>query len=137
MNIDHIGLSVENIDAQIRWYGQALGMKVVKEFTVQEPPIKGVFLTGNGLVLELLERAGSLPRPATTTPMDALLTRGYGHICLRVTDLGAIHHSLLKAGACEIMAPQGAPEAGIRMSFIADPEGNLIELIDDESLVDT
>jgi hypothetical protein len=28
------------------------------------------------------------------------------------------------------MAPQDAPEPGVRVSFVADPEGNLIELLD-------
>jgi predicted enzyme related to lactoylglutathione lyase len=27
------------------------------------------------------------------------------------------------------MPPQPAPEPGVRMSFLADPEGNLIELV--------
>jgi hypothetical protein len=28
------------------------------------------------------------------------------------------------------MPPQAAPEPGVRMSFVSDPEGNLIELLD-------
>lgn len=137
MKIDHIGLSVENLDTQVAWYEQALGMKVVKAFTLEDPPLAVAFLSGNGLVLELLERRGSHPRPPAANPVDALLTRGYGHVCLRVTDLETTHDGLLRDGARELMAPQAAPEAGVQMSFVADPEGNLIELIDDESLLPT
>jgi predicted enzyme related to lactoylglutathione lyase len=32
--------------------------------------------------------------------------------------------------AREVMAPQPSPEPGVRMSFLADPEGNLIELVE-------
>jgi hypothetical protein len=28
------------------------------------------------------------------------------------------------------MTPRASPEPGVRMAFVADPEGNLIELID-------
>jgi glyoxylase I family protein len=28
------------------------------------------------------------------------------------------------------MPPQASPEPGVRMSFVSDPEGNLIELLD-------
>jgi glyoxylase I family protein len=30
------------------------------------------------------------------------------------------------------MAPQPSPEPGVRMSFLADPEGNLVELVQRE-----
>ena len=31
-----------------------------------------------------------------------------------------------------MMPPQPSPEPGVRMSFLADPEGNLIELVERE-----
>jgi catechol 2,3-dioxygenase-like lactoylglutathione lyase family enzyme len=90
-----------------------------------------VFVVGsNGLAIELLERRGSVPGIQAADQAEALLTRGYGHICLRVSDVDELHHRLLSAGALERMAPQQSPEAGVRMSFVSDPEGNLIELLD-------
>ena len=44
-------------------------------------------------------------------------------------DLDGTHVRLLGHGAREVMPPQPAPEPGVRMSFLADPEGNLIELV--------
>jgi lactoylglutathione lyase len=52
------------------------------------------------------------------------------HICLRVADVDDLHARLLAHGAFERLAPQLSPEPGVRMSFVADPEGNLIELLD-------
>jgi hypothetical protein len=34
------------------------------------------------------------------------------------------------------MSPSQSPEPGVRISFVSDPEGNLIELLDRRSLVE-
>ena len=64
------------------------------------------------------------------SPDEAALRRGYGHMCLDVPDVDAAHAALLAAGAADRMTPRASPEPGVRMAFVADPEGNLIELID-------
>lgn len=133
MTLDHIGLSVEDLDAQVEWYGQTLGMRMVDAFRVEQLNIRGAFMISeDGLVLELLERTGSSAGMQADSPAEALMTRGYGHICLRVSNVDAAHAKLLAAGGRERLAPQPSPEAGVNMSFIADPEGNLIELIDSQ-----
>ena len=63
-------------------------------------------------------------------PLDAPLTRGLGHLALTVDDLEGTHRDLLAAGAAERMPPSQSPEPGVRIAFVADPEGNLIELVD-------
>ena len=50
--------------------------------------------------------------------------------CLDIPDVDAAHAALLAAGAADRMTPRASPEPGVRMAFVADPEGNLIELID-------
>lgn len=131
MYLDHIGLSVADLDAQTQWYSSALGLDVVSPFEVAALNVRGVFMTGkNGWALELLERVGSQLGLQAANPAEAILTRGYGHICLRVEDVDVVHQQLLHAGGHERMAPQPSPEPGVRMSFVADPEGNLIELLD-------
>jgi lactoylglutathione lyase len=131
MHLDHVGLSVVDLNAQTAWYSLAFGFSVSTPFEVPSLRLRGTFLIGpHGLAIELLERAGSHPGIQATDPAEALLTRGYGHICLRVRELDALHGRVLAAGATERMAPGPAPEPGVRMSFLADPEGNLIELLD-------
>jgi uncharacterized glyoxalase superfamily protein PhnB len=54
-------------------------------------------------------------------------------MCLRVDspeEVDAEFRRLVAAGAGVRMRPQAAPRAGARMAFVADPYGNLIELID-------
>ena len=131
MFLDHVGLSVSNLDAQASWYSNALGLEQNAPFEVESLQIRGMFLTGaSGISIELLHRAGSHSGLQASSPAEALLTQGYGHICLRVENVDSFHAHLLAAGASEQMPPQQSPEPGVRMSFVADPEGNLIELLD-------
>jgi catechol 2,3-dioxygenase-like lactoylglutathione lyase family enzyme len=131
IHLDHVGLSVGDLDAQVAWYCNAFGLDESTPFELAPLRLRGTFLVGaDGFALEILEREGSRPGLQAPDQATALLTRGYGHICLRVDDVDATHARLLALGAGERMPPQSAPEAGVRMSFVADPEGNLIELLD-------
>ncbi len=129
--LDHVGLSVADVDAQARWYADALGLTITGRFELPAIGLAGAFVRHpDGWAIELLHREGFSPREPFSHPNTALLTSGYGHVCLRVDDLDATHARLLAAGALERMTPRDSPEPGVRMSFVADPEGNLIELLD-------
>jgi len=130
--LDHVGLSVADLDSQSRWYAAAFDLRVATPFELPTLGLRGVFVVHqSGWAIELLERAGSTAhRPAAADPNEALLRRGFGHICLRVPDVDAAHDRLLAVGATQKMAPRQSPEPGVRMAYVADPEGNLIELID-------
>ena len=47
-----------------------------------------------------------------------------------VPDVDAAYAGLLTAGATDRMSPRPSPEPGVRMAYVADPEGNLVELLD-------
>ncbi|MDP9026354.1 MAG: VOC family protein [Actinomycetota bacterium] len=131
MQLDHVGLSVADLDAQAAWYCRAFGLLSSTPFEISAIGLRGVFVIGDGgLAIELLQRRGSRPGLQAPDPATALLTRGYGHICLRVADVDATHAAALAQGAEERMPPQASPEPGVRMSYLGDPEGNLIELVD-------
>ena len=137
MYFDHVGLSVADLDRQVAWYCDAFELTESSPFEVVALGLRGTFVVSeSGLAIELLERAGSVPGIQARDQAEALLTRGYGHLCLRVEDVDRMHARLLAAGASERMSPQASPEEGVRMSFVADPEGNLIELIDRAGPVD-
>ena len=46
-----------------------------------------------------------------------------------VADLDAAYDRAVARGARPVMPPCPSPEPGVRMAFVADPEGNLIELL--------
>jgi succinate-semialdehyde dehydrogenase/glutarate-semialdehyde dehydrogenase len=129
--LDHVGLNVHDLPAMTEWYAAALGLTVEFEFVLDHVAFRGVMLhSPAGFRLELLCREGSSPSMQTADPVDAALTRGYGHLALDVPDVDASHARLLAAGAADRMSPRPSPEPGVRMAYVADPEGNLLELLD-------
>jgi catechol 2,3-dioxygenase-like lactoylglutathione lyase family enzyme len=127
---DHVGLSVADLDAQRRFYADALGMtEVDEEFAMPEAHIRSTILRGaDGLKIELIERGGSVPQEFTD-PFDGAGTQGYFHWAVYVADLDATFGSLLEAGASVVSAPAPAVRPGARFAYVKDPEGNLLELI--------
>ena len=130
MKLDHVGLNVGDLDAMTRWYTGVLGLRVEFEFSLPELDFRGVMLRGDDHRIELLHRGGNREGPRAGSPVDAALVRGYGHIAFDVSDVDGRHAELLAAGATDRMSPRPSPEPGVRMAYVADPEGNLIELLD-------
>jgi lactoylglutathione lyase len=129
--LDHAGLTVADLDAATRWYGEALGYEVELRLRVDAIDLDIVMLrhTGHGDRLELLSRPGSAPGPRHAGPAEAALVEAYGHVAFDVTDLDATFGRLVALGARPVVPPGPSPEAGVRMAFVADPEGNLVELL--------
>ncbi|MFV0372964.1 VOC family protein [Microbacterium sp.] len=131
MHVDHVGLSVADLDAQIAWYRRAFGFEAVHPFEIAPVGLRGAFLLGpDGLAIELLERQGSVHHPPATTPPDALLNQGWAHVCFRVDDVDAVFERLIAAGATAVSEPGPSPEPDVRFAFVTDPEGNFLELLD-------
>ena len=125
----HVGISMGDLDAAVAWYERALGLE--NEFSFEMPGMRGAMLKSpEGYRVELFEREGSTPGMTGAMPNDALLTRGYGHFALEVTDLEAVYARLVDEGAAGVWDPRPSPEPGVRMAFVHDPEGNLIELLE-------
>lgn len=130
VQLDHIGLSVADLEAQTAWYCRAFDLKTALPFAVPPIELRGQFVTNGEITIELLERQGSKPGIQAANQAEALLTRGYGHVCLRVSDVDSLYEKLISLGAGSRLAPQDSPEPGVRFAFVSDPEGNLIEFHD-------
>ena len=131
MRFDHVGLTVASLEAMTAWYVAALGLDVEFEFALDHVDFRGVMLRSmEGWRVELLHRPGSVPGLQAANPLDAALTHGFGHVALDVPDVDAAYVALLAAGATDRMSPRPSPEPGVRMAYVADPEGNLVELLD-------
>jgi glyoxylase I family protein len=128
--LDHTGLSVADLDSAARFYGDAFGFE--HEFAFELPyGIRGLMLRHpSGARVELFERPGSDPGLTPATPLDAMATRGYGHFALTATDIEPVFVGALAAGARAVVEPRPSPEPGVRFAFLADPEGNLVELVE-------
>jgi lactoylglutathione lyase len=131
MRFDHVGLTVADLDAMTSWYVDALKLEVEFEFALDHVDFRGVMLRSpDGYRIELLHRGGNVAGLQAANPVEAALTRGFGHVAFDVPDVDAAYDALLAVGATDRMSPRPSPEPGVRMAYVADPEGNLLELLD-------
>ena len=111
--IDHIGVAVEDLDAALQLYAEALGMPVVHRETVAEQGVEAVLLDVGENHVELL-------RPlADDTPVGRFLAKrgpGLHHVAYQVSDIEATLEELRTAGVRLI---DESPRTGIRASRVA------------------
>ncbi len=135
--LDHVGLAVADLGAAAAWYCDVFGL--VPELSLRvdaiDLSIEMLIHPAFGYRVELLHRpgtgaggAGAAGKPAN--PAEAARREGFGHVAFAVADLDAAYDRAVARGARPVMPPCPAPEPGVRMAFVADPEGNLIELLD-------
>jgi lactoylglutathione lyase len=129
--LDHAGLTVEDLDGAADFYLRAFGFAAEHPFALGVDDIRGLMLKHpDGARLELFSRPGAdggVQRGHT--PIATIGFRGYGHFALTAPDLDAVYARAVAAGAAERVSPRPSPEPGVRFAFVADPEGNLIELV--------
>lgn len=129
--VDHVGLSVADLAAAEGFYSTAFGFTRQLAFDLSPHPIRGLMLAHpSGSRLELFEHAGSVPGLNAAGPIEAHATRGYNHFALAAPDLDDVFAAALAAGAKPVIEPRPSPEPGVRFAFLADPEGNLVELVE-------
>ncbi|MBQ6930355.1 MAG: VOC family protein [Oscillospiraceae bacterium] len=124
MRLDGFGLFVDDMPTMIRFYRDVLGFEIKEDENT-----KNVYLVKDGTLFLLYRR----------TDFEKMTSRKYeyikgynGHfeIALDVDtfqDVDTEYHKAIAKGARPILEPTTEPW-GQRTCYIADPEGNLIEI---------
>jgi glyoxylase I family protein len=118
-SIEHIAIVAADSRALARWYCDILGFEMILEN--EESRTFFVRLPGGG-ILEFLP-SNNRP-PADCAADDA----GIRHIALSVDDFDSASRLLESRGA-EFVGPYRETSAGTRFNFMADPEGNLLQIV--------
>ena len=130
-SLDHVGIDVNDLPGQIDFYRRAFDLKVEGQADVPEYNFTAAMLASpTGWHLELFKRDGAAPRPVPDDVDGQHNVLGLGHVCFAVDDLEAALDRLVSLGAAMRLPPipyPGVPEW--RLAYLADPEGNLIELV--------
>ena len=120
----HVGLPVSDLDISVAWYRGALGL--AHESTAGAPGGVAFVVAPTGQRLELLAVD---PQPSAWDDPIAALRSGVPHTAWTVDDLDAAHARAVAAGGRSVWTPRDTPEPGLRIAFVADPDGNLVELL--------
>lgn len=124
-----IGLSVGDLQAAVKWYGDVLGFKVVKAPTFPATGIGLATLELNGFRLELVALQTSKTRAAALPDGDPMLgLRGPFKFGLMVDDIDKAHAELVAKGVAVKGKPTPDAAAGTRYFFLDDPDGNTIQI---------
>lgn len=140
----HYGVTVESMDDVLPFYRDTLGLEVVSEGHVEQGSkdsekfekfvgvdgavdVKVVFLDAGGCQIELLQ----YHQPSGEDVHEGVSNNdpGASHFCLQVEDIDACYDELATEGIEFIHEPVTLSK-GVRVAYMYDPEGNIVELSD-------
>jgi catechol 2,3-dioxygenase-like lactoylglutathione lyase family enzyme len=141
--IDHVGLTVADLDRAVDFWCGRLGLRLLGRVTETGPDIAALLGedaveleiadldAGDGRIVERIRYIRPAGRPARARSGDP----GSCHIALRVDDLDAAVERIQGSQARQISRhpvvlhdPGGAWD-GVACCYIADPDGNIVELV--------
>ena len=131
MTADHVLINVADFGTGLAWYRDVLGFTEVVRWTVDG--LAGTtlaYLEKNGFRIELVagpttEKTAALPRPADFA--EHFAQRGITHLCFRVPDVDAALAEVNRRGTPTFSPGLDFPPLGLRVGFVQDPFGNVIE----------
>lgn len=128
---EHVMISTANYDETIAWYTEKLGFQIIQEWTV--PEFEGVqlaYIELNGFIIEVVSTPKAFQEEKIPGDLaTALGDRGYGHLAFLAADVDAVAEELEARGVALVVPPTSFPDAGRRLIFIQDNNGNYIEFL--------
>jgi catechol 2,3-dioxygenase-like lactoylglutathione lyase family enzyme len=141
--IDHVGITVSDLDRALGFYRDVLGLRVIADATVTEPEVAELLGldsvqlriadldSGDGRIVELIQYVQPKGRRIAYESSDSATA----HIAFTVDDLAALRDRLTSAGATmvsrqpiTINEPGGAFDGAICF-YVRDPDGVILELV--------
>ncbi len=130
-NINHVAISVTDIEKSIEFY-KKFGFKESKSWKAEDDSIKINMLKLNNIALEIFcySEYIKLPETAKTTATD-LPILGTKHFALGVESIEKAKEFVIQNGICENVDIKNG-RLGKKYFFINDPDGILVEIIEND-----
>ena len=119
-SIEHVSIRCRDLEASIDFFRRMFGAEVMLRRELDESR-KIVFLRIGDSMLELMEMG------TASEPVDPREHYGVHHIGIKVDDFESVYQDLQAKGADFIGEPL-EPTPGIRLAFLREPNGAVIEL---------
>jgi glyoxylase I family protein len=142
MKVRHVGITVSDLEKSISFYRDLLGFSVTKEMDesgqhidnfsgLENIDVRTVKMSGvDGSMIELLYYR-SHPENNEENLVNNITKVGCSHFALTVEDLPALYSQLLENELVVMCEPQYSPDGNVRLTFCRDPDGTLIELVEE------
>jgi catechol 2,3-dioxygenase-like lactoylglutathione lyase family enzyme len=140
LNVRHTGIVVSDAERSIDFYTNLLGFKIKKDmmesgdYIDNFSALKGVrvrtikMALKNGDMVELLWYETHPEQP----DMSRSITRiGCSHFAMTVENLDETYERLVDAGVQFNSPPQLSPDGFAKVTFCKDPDGSLVELVEE------
>ncbi len=118
--LNHVGLVIRDLKKSLDFYEGVLGARVVYDGYIPASKTEVRYLQIGGGMIELL--APREPKEGTVF--------GITHVAFMTDDLEADHAMVVGKGYKELVAPKPAGSGVGRLSFVEDPNGARVELIE-------
>jgi glyoxylase I family protein len=131
----HCALSVRDIDQSEAFYSM-FGFKLVLRWAAPDDSLTIVHLTrDDGFILELFEYESNRETGPVNLAIGNDLERlGVKHIAFKVDDLSSAAEEFERMNYRQMTAIQDG-RTGIRYFFVADPDGNWVEIAQDNRVL--
>ena len=130
MRIDHVGISVANLEESVNWYVEKLGFELERPINRKpDSPTTIARIRRGNFTIELFEIKGAEPLPDyRRNPTADLRVHGLAHFAFAVDDARAAAKEL-EAKGVKIVLPPREDDRDITFFFVSDNSGNTFELI--------
>jgi|TARA_R110000824_G_scaffold133453_3_gene296251 catechol 2,3-dioxygenase-like lactoylglutathione lyase family enzyme len=140
LNVRHTGIVVSDADKSIDFYTNLLGFEIKKDMlesgdyidnfsSLKDVVVRTIKMTlENGDMVELLNYQTHPELPDMTRPITRI---GCSHFAMTVENLDETYNKLLEAGVEFNSPPQYSPDGFAKVTFCKDPDGSLVELVEE------